>query len=139
MQAMGVSRCALNKTVAAQSKKLQRREATSRGREGLPEVKDKNVILVDDGVATGSTVRAAVRALRHAEPRQIIIAVPVASAASFAMLKPFVDDFIALVVPAKFQAASQWYGNFPETSDADVRQWLVKAASRQPAGTVDPQ
>jgi putative phosphoribosyl transferase len=132
VRALGVSRDAIEQTAATQLKELHRREHAYRGHEGTPEIEDKTVILVDDGIATGSTIRAAVEALRQQAPRQIIIAVPTASSDARAMLEPMVDDFIALIVPEEFRAVGQWYEDFDQTSDGEVTQLLAKAATHQP-------
>lgn len=133
VRALGVSRDAIEETAARQLKELHRREQAYRGHEGTPEIEDKTVILVDDGIATGSTIRAAVEALRQQAPRQIIIAVPTASSDARAMLEPMVDDFIALIVPEEFRAVGQWYEDFDQTTDAEVTQLLAKAAAAAPA------
>lgn len=132
----GISRDAVEAVAAEQLKELHRRELAYRGHTGAPEVGGKTVILVDDGIATGSTIRAAVQALRQQEPDQIIIAVPVASTDSVAMLEPMVDKFIALVVPEEFRAVGQWYRNFSQTPDAEVTELL--AQGRLPHGIAAP-
>ena len=133
VRAAGISQDAIETSAAAQLQELHRRELAYRGHTGAPEIEDKTVILVDDGIATGSTIRAAVQALRQQEPKQIIIAVPTASSDSCAMLEPMVDEFIALVTPDEFSAVGQWYEDFSQTTDAEVTQLLAKAAAAEPA------
>jgi putative phosphoribosyl transferase len=129
VRAAAISQEAIEATAAAQLKELHRRELAYRGHTGTPEIADKVVILVDDGIATGSTIRAAVQALRQQKPKQLIIAVPTAAAESCATLEPMVDEFVALVVPHEFRAVGQWYENFSQTTDAEVTQLLARAES----------
>lgn len=133
VRAAGISQDAIETSAATQLQELHRRELAYRGHTGAPEIENKTVILVDDGIATGSTIRAAVQALRQQEPKQIIIAVPTASSDSCAMLEPMVDEFIALVTPDEFSAVGQWYEDFSQTTDAEVTQLLTKAAATEPA------
>lgn len=128
MRAMGIPRAAMEAEAALQRQELQRRELAYRGHVGGPEIQDKIVILVDDGIATGSTVRAAVEALRQQQPQQIIIAVPTAAPDTCADLEPMVDELVVLMRPDEFLGVSQWYENFEQTSDAEVRQLLARAS-----------
>ncbi len=133
VQALGISRADLEKAADKEAGELRRREQAYRGSTGAPDVRDKTVILVDDGVATGSTLRAAVQALRQHHPKQIIIAAPTASFEAFSTLRPLVDDFIALMVPADFHAVGQWYEDFSQTTDEEVKQLLAMAPVPEPA------
>jgi predicted phosphoribosyltransferase len=112
---------------------LHRREIAYRGHTGAPDVKDKTVILIDDGIATGSTIRAAVQALRQQGPARIVIAVPTAAADTCDKLAPMVDELITLIRPIYFHAVGQWYENFEQTTDAEVKQLLAEAAGFEPA------
>jgi len=133
VRSAGVSKARIEAAAAVQLKELQRRELAYRGHTGAPEIEGKTVILVDDGIATGATIRAAVEALRQQEPKQIIIAVPTASTDSCAILEPMVDEFVALMMPEQFRAVGQWYEDFGQTTDAEVTQLLAKASAREPA------
>jgi putative phosphoribosyl transferase len=128
MRAMGIPRAALEAEAAVQLKELHRRELAYRGHTGTPEIEGRIVILVDDGIATGYTLRAAVQALRQQRPKQLIIAVPTAAPDSCAELRPMVDVLIALLTPAAFRGVGQWYEDFSQTTDAEVTQLLAKAA-----------
>ena len=97
----------------------------------------KTVILVDDGIATGSTIRAAVLALRQQEPAKIVIAVPTAAADSCSMLEPLVDELVTLSKPMYFRAVGQWYEDFRQTTDAEVKWLLAQANCRKGAAEVD--
>lgn len=127
MRAMGIPRAALEAETAVQLKELHRRELAYRGHTGTPEIKGRTVILVDDGIATGSTIRAAVQALRQQHPKQIIIAVPTAAPDSCTDLEPMVDDLVALMTPEDFRGVGRWYEDFSQTTDAEVTQLLAKA------------
>lgn len=126
---LDISRKAIDDVVAAQTKELRRREIAYRGHPGAPEIKNKIVILVDDGIATGSTIRAAVQALRQQDAKKIVIAVPTAAPESCDDLEPDVDELIALIKPEEFQSVGQWYEEFAQTTDDQVTQILAEAAS----------
>jgi predicted phosphoribosyltransferase len=91
--------------------------------------KGRTVIIVDDGIATGATMLAAVRAVRSQDPRQIIVAAPVASLSAVEILKKEVDELIILETPEDFFSISQFYDNFPQVSDEEVFQILSEAGS----------
>jgi putative phosphoribosyl transferase len=122
-----VSKSDIETVAAEQLQELQRREIAYRGHTGTPEIEGKTVILVDDGIATGATIRAAVQALKQYNPHRLIIAVPTASRDSYAMLDPMVDEFITLMIPVEFHAVGQWYDDFSQTTDAEVKQLLSRA------------
>jgi putative phosphoribosyl transferase len=127
----GITAERIQEVAAAEWEELRRREMAFRGHTGAPEVAGKTVILVDDGIATGSTIRAAVQALRQQGPDRIVIAVPTAAADSCEMLEPMVDELVSLVRPAYFRAVGQWYDDFAQTTDDEVRQLLEKARARR--------
>ena len=87
------------------------------------------MILVDDGLATGSTMLAAVRALRQLGPARIVVAVPVASRDTCELLKSEVDEVVCAVTPEPFYAVGLWYRNFSQTTDEEVRELLEQSAS----------
>ena len=111
---------------------LQRRERAYR--EGRPplDVEGKTVIVVDDGVATGSTMLAAVSALRQLNAARIVIAVPVIAASTYSELQRVADEVAVVLVPERFYAVGQWYEEFSQTSDEEVRDLLADAGCRQP-------
>ena len=111
---------------------LQRRENVYR--DDLPplDVEGKTVILVDDGIATGSTMLAAVSALRQLNVARIVVAVPVIAASTYYEIRRAADDVAAVMVPENFYAVGQWYEDFSQTSDDEVRELLAQAARRQP-------
>ena len=111
---------------------LMRREATYRGNRQPASVKGKTVILVDDGVATGSTMRVAISALREQHAGRIIVATPVAPPTVRWEMEALVEDFVALVMPEDFFGVGQWYGDFTQVSDDTVYELLRKGAKLQP-------
>jgi putative phosphoribosyl transferase len=120
----------INAVVAEEELELERRERAYRGERPMPAVDGRTVILIDDGVATGSTMRAAVAALRQKSPAHLVVAVPTAAASTASELRAEVDDFVAVIEPEEFFAVGQWYENFSQTTDAEVRALLERAAQR---------
>jgi predicted phosphoribosyltransferase len=108
-----------------ESHELRRRLEQYRGQRPLPRVKGQTVILVDDGLATGSTMRAAVSAVRKQEPAAVVVAVPVAAISTCREFRPDVDEIVCLRTPVDFMAVGLWYENFSQTSDEEVRQLLA--------------
>ncbi len=120
-------------TIAAkEQEELQRRERLYRGDRPAPEVTGCIVILVDDGLATGSTMRAAVAALRRQHPARIIVAVPVGAPETCAELGAEADEVVCAQTPEPFYAVGLWYADFSQTTDAEVRDLLKRAAERWP-------
>jgi predicted phosphoribosyltransferase len=114
-----------------EQQELQRRERLYRGQRPPPDVQGKTVILVDDGLATGSTMLAAVRALRQLGPASVVVAVPVASRDTCELLKSEVDEVVCAVTPDPFYAVGLWYRNFSQTTDEEVRELLEQSTSEQ--------
>ncbi len=95
------------------------------------EFSGKTVIIVDDGIATGLTMRYAIRTVRSQKPRSIVVAVPVAAADAVRTLHPLVDEFVVLHTPASFSAVGEWYENFAEVSDEEVLRYLNTTATER--------
>jgi putative phosphoribosyl transferase len=110
---------------------LERRERAYRGDRPLPDLTGKTVVLVDDGLATGATMRAAVAAVRAQGPRRIVVAVPTAPLHSLAELGREADEVVSVITPEPFHAVGLWYEDFRELSDDDVRRLLLLPAERQ--------
>lgn len=125
--ALGIPDTAIRETARREYQELKRRERTYRGERPPPRIEGRTVILVDDGLATGSTMRAAVQALKTQNPARIIVAVPVAPPDTVASLAPEVDEVVALLTPDHFAAVGQWYDDFAQTSDQEVIELLQKA------------
>ena len=109
---------------AAEAQELERRERTYREGRAEPDVRGQTVILVDDGLATGATMRAAAAALQTMGVGRVVAAVPVAPAESCEALRKVVDEVVCLVMPERFVAVGSWYEDFSETSDEAVRELL---------------
>jgi putative phosphoribosyl transferase len=105
-------------------KELQRRELRYRGDKPEPEIRNRMVILVDDGLATGTTMRAAALALREQQPAQLVVAVPVAAAETCDEFRDLVDKVICAVTPREMYAVGLWYEDFSQTSDDEVCELL---------------
>ena len=111
---------------------LQRREKAYRANRPPLDVEGKTVIVVDDGIATGSTMLAAVSALRQLNAARIVIAAPVVGASTYREMQRVADEVTAVLVPEHFYAVGQWYEDFSQTTDEEVRDFLAQAARRQP-------
>jgi putative phosphoribosyl transferase len=111
---------------------LQRREKAYRADRPPLDVEGKTVIAVDDGVATGSTMLAAVAALRQLNAARIVVAAPVIAASTFSEMQRAADEVAAVMAPEHFYAVGQWYEDFSQTSDEEVRDLLAQAARRTP-------
>ncbi|WP_071335619.1 phosphoribosyltransferase [Burkholderia contaminans] len=118
-------------TIARERVELQRRELVYRGRRPPAAVEGKTVIVVDDGMATGSTMQVCVNALRKRRPKRIVVAVPVCPAGAETRFASIADDFIYVMQPDWFMGISQFYADFPQTSDEEVRACLAAAQDRQ--------
>jgi putative phosphoribosyl transferase len=130
-----VSEDAIERVAAREQEELQRREHVYRGDAPPPELRGRTVIVVDDGLATGSTMRAAAEALRAHEPRWIVVAVPVAAPETCSEFRDIVDDVVCLYTPDRFQAVGLWYDDFSQTSDDEVRT-LLQEQRRHHEGAV---
>ena len=119
---------AIEAVTARETAELERREQIYREGRPPPEFHDRIVILVDDGLATGATMRAAVKALRQSGAAKIVVAVPVGPPDTCRELEEEADETICLSTPEFFQAVGQYYEDFSQTSDEDVRQLLSQAA-----------
>jgi predicted phosphoribosyltransferase len=110
---------------------LQRRLQQYRGTKAFPDLHDRTVVLVDDGLATGSSMRAAVRAVRAERPRSVVVAVPVAAAETCRELRQEVDEIVCLRTPLDFAAVGRWYEDFSQTTDDEVRELLTDETARR--------
>jgi putative phosphoribosyl transferase len=131
--ALGISRADLEQAVARELRELERREAAYREAGEPPQLEGKTVILVDDGLATGSTMRAAALAVRGHDPERVVVAVPVAAAETCDAFRDEADEIVCGLTPRPFQAVGLWYEDFSQTSDDEVRELLARAAEEAPA------
>ena len=121
---LGVPRAIVDRVIARERTELQRRESAFRLNRDAIDVAGKTVIVVDDGLATGSTMTAAIAALRQRRPGRIVVAVPVGAEETCQRLRAAADDVVCLATPWPFHAVGQWYDDFAQTSDDEVRALL---------------
>lgn len=117
----------VQQVIDRETMELERREALYRGGRKARSVEGKVVILTDDGLATGATMRVAIESLRKHKPAQIVVAVPVAAPETRDMIAAEVDEMVCLSAPMMFRAVSEWYARFDQTSDEEVQQLLEAA------------
>jgi putative phosphoribosyl transferase len=118
-------------------REIERREHAYRGQRPRPAVAGQCVILVDDGVATGATMRAAIAALRQSKPARVVIAVPVAPPDTVDVLRSEADEVVCLAMPEPFRAIGCWYVEFPQLSDEEVRARLAQSWAAQAAADAE--
>ena len=129
VEALGISQQTIDAAVSREQHELERREHEYRDGRSPIEVQQRTVILVDDGLATGSSMRVAATALRTKAPAQIVVAVPVASPSTCREFEGEVERVICAVTPEPFWAVGQWYRNFSQTTDEEVRELLGRSAN----------
>jgi len=131
VRALKIPQRVIDSVAAQEARELERRERLYRGDRPAPDVNGRTVILVDDGLATGSSMRAAVAALRQKNPRRIVVAVPIAAAATCREFEAEVDEIVCYQTPEPFYSVGLWYEEFPQTSDEEVRDLLARGATPQ--------
>ncbi|HUR55766.1 MAG TPA: phosphoribosyltransferase family protein, partial [Gemmataceae bacterium] len=132
---LGSDRAVVEQVTAVERRELERREREYRGDRPPPDVRGKTVILVDDGLATGSTMRAAVAAVRKLGPARVVVAVPVGAAETCADFESEADATICAHEPDTFVAVGAWYDDFSQITDDEVRELLARGCERPPAGS----
>lgn len=132
---MALSEAALSALIETKRRELDEAVRRLRGEGPRPAVRNRTVIVADDGVATGATARAVVRAIREESPKQIVLAVPVASPEALVSLGAEVDEVVVLLVPKDLISVGSWYADFTPVSDDEVRQLLDLAQREQLART----
>jgi len=130
VESMGISPAAIEAVARRERKELERRQRAYRGDRPEPEFKNRCVMLVDDGLATGATMRTAVKALREHAPASVVVAVPVAPPSTVELLRGEADEVVCLATPEPFWAIGQWYREFPQVSDDEVTELLQRAWER---------
>jgi putative phosphoribosyl transferase len=124
-----ISQEAIEAVAATERQELERRERVYRGNQPPPAVENHCLILVDDGLATGASMLAAVSALRQRKPASIVVAIPVAPSDTVQRLKQEADEVVCLATPEPFSAVGRWYREFSQTSDDEVKSLLERAGS----------
>jgi predicted phosphoribosyltransferase len=135
LAAYPVPRAAIESVARAERQELVRREREYRGGRPLVTVDGRTVILVDDGLATGASMRAAVQAIRRLRPARVIAAVPVGARETCEALRAVADDVICPFMPDPFSAVGLWYADFSQTTDEEVRRLLAARAAERDAAT----
>jgi putative phosphoribosyl transferase len=124
---LGIDTETADAVVAREQAELERRAEAYRGTADPPDVRGRTVILVDDGLATGASMRAAVEAVGELGPERVVVAVPAAARQTCEDLAPEVDEIVCLLTPEPFFAVGMWYADFSETTDDDVRTLLAES------------
>ena len=127
VQGCGISPELIDEVAQEEFRELNRRELAYRGTHAAPVVHGRTVLLIDDGVATGSTMRAAIRALNSQQPARLVVAVPTAAGSTWRELRTEVDEFVALRTPEPFRGVGEWYDDFSQTTDDEVTELLARA------------
>ena len=128
VQGLKIPQTMIDTVTRQELQELERRERAYRGDRPPPEVRGRTVILVDDGLATGASMRAAVAALRAQNPARIVVAVPTAAPETCAAFESEVDEVICAMTPEPFYGVGRWYEDFSQTTDEEVRALLEQAA-----------
>lgn len=131
----GISEEQINKEVSLQKEEIRRRINLYRKGKGIPELKGKVIILVDDGVATGATMKAAIATLKMEKIAKLVVALPVAPPETSKEIKQMVDEFICLETPYYFTAVGSFYQDFAQVSDEEVVEFLEKSRRDKKANT----
>lgn len=124
LRGLKISNFVVQLVVEKERRELRRRERLYRGGHAFPDLKGQVVIVVDDGIATGSTMVAAASALRSRAAARIIVAAPVASSSAVKELRAEADEVVCLMQPERFYGVAQWYADFSQISDDEVCRWL---------------
>jgi len=127
VQSLRIPDNVIDQVTADEQRELERRENAYRGKRAAYEIQGRTLILIDDGLATGASMRAAVVALRKREPRHIVVAVPTAAPDTCAAFEDQVDEIICAMTPEPFVAVGMWYEDFSQTTDEEVREILEQA------------
>lgn len=132
IESFRISNAAIDEIAERERCELERRERVYRNHRPALQVGGRTVIVVDDGIATGATMRAAVEALRKLQAERIVVATPIIAWSTANELRSEVDELIAVMRPSDFSGVGQWYEDFKQTSDDEVRTLLEKASELHP-------
>lgn len=137
VRALRIPKDVVDLVAADEQRELERREWSYRGGDPAPIIRGRTVIMIDDGLATGSTMRAAIAALRKQAPARIVVAVPVGAPETCAEFRDEADEAICAEMPDPFYAVGVWYQNFSQTTDDEVRDLLRRAAAERAQPCLD--
>lgn len=135
VEGLRIPRAMIDSVAAAEEQELQRRERAYRGNRPFPVVRGRTAILVDDGLATGATMLAAIKALRQQQPARIVVAVPTGSPETCELLRAEVEEVFCAITPEPFAAVGLWYEDFSQTTDEEVRELLARSDASHAAYT----
>ena len=138
VQTLEIPEEVIDAVTAEELQELARRERLYRGDTPAPDLRERTVILIDDGLATGSTMRAAVAAVRRQHPARVVVAVPVAARSTYEEFRTEVDEIVCVSTPEPFYAVGLWYESFSQTTDAEIQELLTRAALEQGASAPPP-
>jgi putative phosphoribosyl transferase len=130
--ALGITAARFAELACSERRELERRVRRYRGSRALPELRGRDVVLVDDGLATGVTAEAALRGLRGAQPRCLVLVVPVCSPAAARSLSALADDVVCMLIPSDFRSVGGHYRSFGQASDEEVVDLLERAGASHP-------
>jgi predicted phosphoribosyltransferase len=133
IQALGIPEEVIEEVTTGERRELVRRERLYRGERPPPALQGRTIILVDDGLATGATMRAAIAAARKQQPAHIIVAVPVAAPSTYEEFQAEADEIVCVFTPEPFHAVGLWYEAFGQTSDEEIQELLAQSAEEQRA------
>ena len=133
VRSLNISQKAIEQVAAREQQELERRARVYRGQRPVPDLSHRTIILVDDGIATGSTIKAAISTIKKQQPKRIIVAVPVAPPDVCQELKDEVDELVCLLTPEWLYSISLWYDDFSPTTDAEVRYLLARTMKESTA------
>lgn len=128
---LGISQMTVDRVTEQETLELQRREQQYRGNQPALDIHDRRVILVDDGLATGATMLAAIRAVRTRHVAQVVVAIPTASTQAIYLLRQEVDEVYYVMAPEPFEGVGRWYEDFSQITDEEVRSLLRNAGEKQ--------
>lgn len=134
VESLGITEEEIDAIARKELRELNRRERAYRDDRPAPEVRGRTIILVDDGIATGSTMYAAIAALRQRGAGRIVVATPTVARTTYEEMRTQVDEFVAVIMPEEFYGVGQWYQDFSQTTDEEVRA-LLDQASQLPRAT----
>jgi predicted phosphoribosyltransferase len=132
IEILGIDDDAVDSVVAKETAELERRERLFRGDRPYPDLRDRCVILVDDGLATGASMRAAIAGVRGHAPARVVVAVPVGAGETCAAIAGEADEVICAETPEPFYGVGAWYEDFAQTTDAEVRELMERARRPDP-------